>query len=81
MYVVNTDKRRGYTVFVDDRKIADDLKPRMVALYMGRSGEVKINVYAKWQVYVGWINVKKGMIAKIIPSILGADLLFDTRMD
>ena len=81
MYIVNTDKKRGYTVFIDDRKIADDLKPGMVALYTGRTGEVRINVYAKREVYVGWIDVKKGMVAKIIPSILGADLIFETRDD
>ena len=80
MYVVNTDKNRSYTVFVDDKKIAGDLKPGMVSAYKGKTGEVRFNIYAKREVYTGWADVRKGMIVKIIPvfpSFLGVDLLFE----
>ena len=73
---MNADRKRGYTIYVDDKKIADDLQPGMIAVYKGKIGEVRVNIYAKREVYTGWIVLEKGLKVQIVPYLFGVDLTF-----
>lgn len=61
---------------MDDKKIADDLMPGMIAVYKGKTGEVRVNIYGKREVYTGWIVLEKGLKIKIVPYLFGVDLQF-----